>query len=31
LEMPKKLGINVIHYENAPQLRRDLQRYNVEV
>jgi putative hydrolase of the HAD superfamily len=31
MEMPRKLGINVIHYENAPQLRRDLQTYNVKV
>jgi putative hydrolase of the HAD superfamily len=31
LEMPHKLGINVIHYEHAQQLRRDLQRYDVEV
>jgi putative hydrolase of the HAD superfamily len=31
LESPRKLGMNVIHYENAQQLRVDLQKYGVEV
>jgi putative hydrolase of the HAD superfamily len=31
LESPRRLGMNVIHYQNAPQLRSDLQKYNVEV
>jgi len=25
------LGMNVIHYQNAQQLRCDLQKYDVEV
>lgn len=31
LESPRRLGMNVIHYQNAPQLRADLQKYDVEV
>jgi putative hydrolase of the HAD superfamily len=31
LESPRKLGMNVIHYQDALQLRRDLQKYDVEV
>jgi putative hydrolase of the HAD superfamily len=31
LENPRRLGMNVIHYENAPQLRSELQKYGVEV
>jgi putative hydrolase of the HAD superfamily len=31
LENPRRLGMNVIHYQNAPQLRADLQNYGVEV
>ena len=31
LESPRRLGMNVIHYRNAPQLRADLQKYDVEV
>jgi putative hydrolase of the HAD superfamily len=31
LEAPRRLGMNVIHYENAQQLRCDLQKYDVEV
>jgi putative hydrolase of the HAD superfamily len=31
LESPRKLGMNVIHYQNAQQLRGDLQKYDVEV
>jgi putative hydrolase of the HAD superfamily len=31
LESPRKLGMNVIHYQNAQQLRGDLQKYGVEV
>jgi putative hydrolase of the HAD superfamily len=31
LESPRKLGMNVIHYQEAQQLRRDLQKYDVEV
>ena len=31
LESPRKLGMNVIHYQNAEQLRRDLEKYDVEV
>jgi putative hydrolase of the HAD superfamily len=31
LESPRKLGMNVIHFQNAEQLRRDLQKYDVEV
>jgi putative hydrolase of the HAD superfamily len=31
LESPRRLGMNVIHYQNAAQLRSDLQKYDVEV
>jgi putative hydrolase of the HAD superfamily len=31
LENPRRLGMNVIHYQNARQLRADLQKYDVEV
>jgi putative hydrolase of the HAD superfamily len=31
LEAPRRLGMNVIHYQNAQQLRGDLQKYDVEV
>jgi putative hydrolase of the HAD superfamily len=31
LESPRKLGMNVIHYQNTQQLRGDLQKYDVEV
>ncbi len=31
LESPRRLGMNVIHYQNASQLRSDLQKYDVEV
>jgi putative hydrolase of the HAD superfamily len=31
LESPRKLGMNVIHYQDAAQLRSDLQKYDVEV
>jgi len=31
LESPRKLGMNVIHYQDAAQLRCDLQNYDVEV
>jgi putative hydrolase of the HAD superfamily len=31
LESPRRLGMNVIHYQNAPQLRCDLQKFGVEV
>jgi putative hydrolase of the HAD superfamily len=31
LECPRRLGMNVIHYENPQQLRTDLQKYGVEV
>jgi putative hydrolase of the HAD superfamily len=31
LESPRKLGMNVIHYQDAAQLRGDLQKYDVEV
>jgi putative hydrolase of the HAD superfamily len=31
LESPRRLGMNVIHYQNAQQLRVDLQNYGVEV
>lgn len=31
LEAPRRLGMNVIHYETAQQLRCDLQKYGVEV
>jgi putative hydrolase of the HAD superfamily len=31
LENPRRLGMNVIHHQNAPQLRSELQKYGVEV
>ena len=31
LESPRRLGMNVIHYQNALQLRSDLQKYDVKV
>jgi putative hydrolase of the HAD superfamily len=31
LEAPRRLGINAIHYQNAQQLRCDLEKYGVEV
>jgi putative hydrolase of the HAD superfamily len=31
LESPRRLGMNVIHYQNAQQLRCDLQKFGVEV
>jgi putative hydrolase of the HAD superfamily len=31
LECPRRLGMNAIHYQNAPQLRADLQKMGVEV
>jgi putative hydrolase of the HAD superfamily len=31
LESPRRLGMNVIHYQNAQQLRADLQKFDVEV
>ncbi len=31
LESPRRLGMNVIHYQNANQLRSDLQKFDVEV
>ncbi len=31
LDSPRRLGMNVIHYQNAQQLRVDLQNYDVEV
>jgi putative hydrolase of the HAD superfamily len=31
LENPRRLGMNVIHYQNAQQLRADLQKYDLEV
>jgi putative hydrolase of the HAD superfamily len=31
LESPRKLGMNVIHFQDAKQLRADLQKYGVEV
>jgi putative hydrolase of the HAD superfamily len=31
LESPRRLGMNVIHYQNAPQLRSDLQKFDVKV
>jgi putative hydrolase of the HAD superfamily len=31
LENPRRLGMNTIHYQNPPQLRRELQTYGVEV
>jgi putative hydrolase of the HAD superfamily len=31
LESPRRLGMHVIHYQDAPQLRGDLQKYGVDV
>jgi putative hydrolase of the HAD superfamily len=31
LESPRKLGMNVIHFQDAQQLRVDLQKYGIEV
>jgi putative hydrolase of the HAD superfamily len=31
LESPRRLGMNVIHHQNAEQLRADLKKYGVEV
>ena len=31
LESPKRLGMNVIHHQNAEQLRAELQKFDVEV
>jgi putative hydrolase of the HAD superfamily len=31
LENPRRLGMNTIHYQSAPQLRQELQTYGVEV
>ncbi len=31
LENPRRLGMNVIHHQNAPQLRRDLQALGIAV
>lgn len=31
LENPRRLGMNTIHYQNAAQLRKELQTYGVEV
>lgn len=31
LESPRKLGMHVIHYQDAQQLRCELQKYDVEV
>jgi putative hydrolase of the HAD superfamily len=31
LENPRRLGMNVIHYQNPAQLRSELQKYGVEV
>ena len=31
LDCPRKLGMNVIQYQNAEQLRSDLRKYGVEV
>ena len=31
LESPRRLGMNVIHYENPQQLRCDLQKYGIAV
>lgn len=31
LESPRRLGMNVIHYQNAEQLRKELRNYRVEV
>ena len=31
LESPRRLGMNTIHHQNAPQLRSELGKYGVEV
>ena len=31
LENPRRLGMNVVHYQNAPQLRKDLQALGIAV
>jgi len=31
LENPRRLGINVVHHQNAPQLRKDLQSLGIAV
>jgi len=31
LENPRRLGMNTIHYQSAPQLRQELQTFGVEV
>jgi putative hydrolase of the HAD superfamily len=31
LENPRRLSMNTIHYQSAPQLRQELQKYGVEV
>jgi putative hydrolase of the HAD superfamily len=31
LETPRRLGLNVIHHQNAEQLRSELRKYGVEV
>jgi putative hydrolase of the HAD superfamily len=31
LESPRALGMNVIHHQNAEQLRAELQKFDVEV
>ncbi len=31
LENPRRLGMNVVHHQNAPQLRRDLQSLGIAV
>jgi putative hydrolase of the HAD superfamily len=31
LEVPRRLGVNVIHYQDAAQLRYELRKHNVEV
>jgi putative hydrolase of the HAD superfamily len=31
LEVPRRLGVNVIHYQDAAQLRSELRKHNVEV
>jgi putative hydrolase of the HAD superfamily len=31
LENPRRLGMNVVHHQNAPQLRKDLQSFGIAV
>ena len=31
LENPRRLGMNVIHHQNAPQLRKDLESFGIAV